>query len=373
MRKEPVVENAITWVGLDAHQATIQVAMLLPGRSEPVQWQVANEPRDVRRMVRKIQRAAPGALRSCYEAGVCGYALQRQLEAAGMTCAVIAPALVPVKRGDRIKTDKRDARKLATLLRAGLLTAVRPPTPAEEAARDLCRAREDGVEDLQRARHRLGKFLLRRGLVWRASTAWSQAHRRWLRDLVFEHDADRAVVADYLLGVEQLEARLETMDAAVTMLAAAAPYRTPVGWLRCFRGIDTLTAMTLVTELHDVRRFTSARALMAYIGLVPSEDSSGERRRRGALTKAGNAHVRRVILEAAWHYRHPPRIGRTLRARREGQPGRVIAVADKALQRLHRRFSRLTARGKTPQKIVVAVGRELVGFVWSALTAGAAA
>jgi transposase len=177
----------------------------------------------------------------------------------------------------------------------------------------------------------------------------------------------------YLLGVEQLEARLQTIDAAVTALAAEAPYREPVGWLRCFRGIDTVTAMTLVAELHDIRRFASARAPMAYIGLVPSEDSSGERERRGAITKAGNAHVRRVILEAAWHYRHPPRLGRTLRARRQGQPGRVIAVADKAVQRLHRRFSRLTARGKTPQKIVVAVGRELVGFVWVALTAGATA
>jgi transposase len=356
---------------LDAHKATIQVAMLVSDRTEPVEWQITNEPVAVRRMVRKIRRAAPGEIRSCYEAGVCGYALQRQLEAAGMPCEVIAPALVPVKPGARVKTDKRDARQLATLLRAGLLTTVRPPTPAEEAARDLCRAREDVVEDLQRARHRLGKFLLRRGLIWRASKAWSRAHRKWLRDLVFEREADRIVLGDYLLAVEQLEARLETMDAAVTALAAETPYREPVAWLRCFRGIDTLTAMTLVTELHDIRRFDSARALMGYIGLVPSERSSGERERRGGITKAGNAHVRRVILEAAWHYRHPPRIGRTLRARRQGQPGRVIAVADKALQRLHRRFSRLTARGKIPQKIAVAVGRELVGFVWAALTAGA--
>jgi transposase len=225
MRKEPVVENTITWVGLDAHKATIQVAMLLPGRAEPVQWQVANEPRDVRRLVRKIQRAAPGAIRSCYEAGVCGYALQRQLEVAGMACEVIAPALVPVKRGDRIKTDKRDARKLATLLRAGLLTAVRPPTPAEEAARDLCRAREDAVEDLQRARHRLGKFLLRRGLVWRASTAWSQAHRRWLRDLAFERAVDRIVVSDYLL--RQAKPGEGGRDAWITRLGN--PLSVPAG------------------------------------------------------------------------------------------------------------------------------------------------
>lgn len=360
--------DAITWVGLDAHKATIQVAMLLPGNAAPVEWQVANESAAVKRLARKVQRAAPGAVRSCYEAGVCGYTLQRQLAAALMPCTVIAPALVPRKAGDRVKTDRRDARKLAELLRAGLLTAVRPPTPAEEAARDLCRAREDVREDLLRARHRLGKLLLRRGLVWRATKAWTQAHRRWLRSLTFEHAADQAVLSDYRLAIEQLEARLETVNAALGTLAQEEPFRQPVGWLRCFRGIDTLTAITLVAELHDVRRFTTARALMAYVGLVPSEHSSGETRRRGGITKVGNAHARRVVVEAAWHYRHPPAVGPTLRTRRQGQPAAVVALADKALQRLHRRFARLTARGKTPHKAVVAVGRELVGFVWAALT-----
>jgi transposase len=245
---------------------------------------------------------------------------------------------------------------------------VRPPTPAEESARDLCRAREDLREDLLRARHRLGKFLLRRGLVFHTTKAWTQAHRRWLRTLEFETAADRAVVADYLLAVEELEARLETLEAALTALAQEAPYREPVGWLRCFRGIDTLTALTLLTELHDIRRFPTARALMGYVGLVPSERSSGEGHRRGGITKAGNAHARRVVVEAAWHYRHPPRVGKTLRARRVGQPARVIALADKALQRLHRRFARLDARGKARPKVVVAVSRELLGFVWAALT-----
>jgi transposase len=353
---------------LDAHKATIQVAMLLPGSDAPVEWQVANESAAVRRLAHKVRRAAPGEVRSCYEAGICGYTLQRQLAAAGMPCTVIAPALIPRKAGERVKTDRRDARKLAALLRAGLLTAVRPPTPNEEAARDLCRGREDVREDLLRARHRLGKFLLRRGLVWHAK-AWTQAHRRWLQSLSFAEAADQAVFADYRLAVAHLEARLETVAAALVALAQTEPFRQPVGWLRCFRGIDTLTAITLVAEFHDVRRFTSARALMAYVGMVPREYSSGETRRRGGITKVGNAHARRVVIEAAWHYRHVPAIGKMLRTRRQGQPAAVIALADKALQRLHRRFARLTARGKAPHKAVVAVGRELVGFVWAALTA----
>jgi transposase len=224
------------------------------------------------------------------------------------------------------------------------------PTLGEEAARDLCRAREDIREDLLRARHRLGKFLLRRGLVWRTTKAWTQAHRRWLRSLTFDQAADQAVLNDYRLAVEQLEARLEAVDAALTALAQEDLFRQPVGWLRCFRGIDTLTAITLVAELHDVRRFTSARALMAYVGMVPSEHSSGETRRRGGITKVGNAHARRVAIEAAWHYRHPPAVGKVLRARRQGQPAAVIALADKALQRLHRRFARLTTRGKRPTR-----------------------
>jgi transposase len=363
------VKDGITWVGLDTHKATIQVAMLLPGSDGPVEWQVANEPAAVKRLARKIQRAAPGEVRSCYEAGICGYTVQRQLAAAGMPCTVIAPALIPRRAGERVKTDRRDARKLAELLRAGLLRAVRPPTPSEEAARDLCRGREDVREDLLRARHRLGKFLLRRGLVWHTTKAWTQAHRQWLRSLSFAETADQAVLTDYRLAVEQLEARLETVDAALVALAQTEPFRQPVGWLRCFRGIDTLTAITLVAELHEVRRFTSARALMAYVGMVPSEHSSGETRRRGGITKVGTAHARRVVIEAAWHYRHVPAVGKMLRPRRQGQPAVVIALADKALQRLHRRFARLTARGKTPHKAVVAVGRELVGFVWAALTA----
>ena len=259
------------------------------------------------------------------------YALQRQLERGRVQCQVIAPALVPRKPGERIKTNRRDARKLAELHRAGLLTEVRPPTPAEEAVRDLCRARDDARADRQRCRHRLGKLLLRRGLHY-PGRAWTQAHRRWVNGLTWPHPADRVVVDDYLLAIDHLEARLMELDAQLATVATTEPYREPVGWLRCFRGIDTLTAMLLLAELHDVQRFRTARALMAYLGLVPGEHSSGERHRRGPITKTGNTLARRLVVEAAWHYRHRPGVSRTLAQRRSGQPPRVIVLAAKAQQ-----------------------------------------
>jgi transposase len=354
-----------TFVGLDAHKKTIQVCMLLPDQP-PVEWQVANEGGAIRRMAKRIRREARGDIVSCYEAGPCGYSLQRQLNELKMKCQVVAPSLIPVKPGDRIKTDRRDARKLAGLLRAGLLTEVHPPTKEEESVRDLCRAREDVVEDLQRCRHRLVKLLLRRGVIWDGK-AWTQTHRTWLRSLNFEREADTTVLADYLLAIEQAEARLRTLEDALEICAAREPYKRPVAWLRCFRGISTITALTIVAELHDFRRFESARELMAYLGLVPSEYSSSESRHQGSITKAGNCHVRRVLIETAWHYRHPFRIGPTLSKRREGQPAEIIAITDKAGQRLHRRFHKMTMRGKPPCKIAVAIARELAGFIWAVL------
>ena len=371
MRREPVVAKGITYVGLDAHKKAINVAMLLPGQRGPVDWEVTNEPRAIRRLVKRLRREAPGEIRCCYEAGPCGYALQRRLmsdEKAGVICEVVAPSLIPIKPGDRVKTDRRDARKLAELLRAGLLTEVHPPTEAEEAVRDLCRCREDAKEDLLRARHRLSKLLLRRGWVYGGGKkAWTVAYRQWLRGLEFEHEADRVVFEDYLLAVEQVEERVKSLDDRLAEAAEREPYREPVGWLRCFRGIDTVTAMTVVAEIHNFQRFESARGLMAYLGLTPSEHSSSDKRHLGSITKAGNSHVRRVLVEASWHYRHHPGVGQRLRQRRQGQPGRVIALADKAQQRLCRRYRRLTGRGKPANKVVVAVARELVGFIWAAL------
>lgn len=363
------MEKGITDVGLDVHKKDVVVAMLRPGMrtQEAVIWKVANEPRAVRRLAKKLLRESEGAVRCAYEAGPCGYVLKRQLQAEGVACQVVAPSLIPAKPGERVKTDRRDAKKLAELLRASLLTEVHPPTEQEEAVRDLCRCREDVQHDLTRCRHRLGKFLLRHGLHYRDGRAWTQRHRKWLWSLELEHPAAQATLEAYLLGVEQLEARREELHTSIAEIAASDPYRESVGWLRCFRGIDTLTAMVILAELHDVRRFVDPRQLMAYLGLVPREHSSGESTQRGGITKAGNAHLRRVLIESAWHYRHTPRVGEILRKRRQGQPAEVVALADRAMQRLHRRHWRLLSQGKPPQKAVTAVARELVGFLWATL------
>lgn len=360
------MQDVITYVGIDAHKKDLFVAMLAERGTTPVTWQLANEPQAVRRLVRKLEREAPGPVQVFYEAGPCGYALQRQLTTPRVSCAVVAPGLMPRKPGERVKTNRRDARKIVELGRAGLLTAVRPPTPEEEAVRDLCRARDDAREDLQRARHRLGKLLLRRGLHY-AGRNWTRGHRQWVEALAWAHTAERVVVEDYLLAIDHTEARLIELDRRIAEIAATEPYRTPVGWLRCFRGIETLSAMLILAELHDFRRFASPRALMAFLGLVPSEASTGEKHRRGRITRTGNTLVRRVLIEAAWHYQHRPAVGVSLTRRRRGQPARVIAIADKAQQRLCRRFRKLTAEHKPVPKVVTAIARELAGFLWAAL------
>lgn len=363
------MKEVTTWVGLDVHQEEIVVAVVRGSNREVAEFRVCGDGRGTRKLVRRLQDlSGGGSVESAYEAGPCGYTLQRRLEAEGFGCVVVAPSLTPVKPGDRVKTDRRDARKLVEHLRAGLLTAVCSPSEAQESARDLCRCREDAREDLMRARHRLSKMLLRRGLVFRAGKNWTQKHRRWLLGLTLDREAERVVFEDYLLAIEHLEERLRGLDAALEQQAQEDAFREPVAWLRCFRGLDTINAMTLATELYDMPRFTSPRQLMAYLGLVPSEHSSGGTRRQGAITKSGNRHVRRALVNAAWNYRHRPAVGRLLSERRKGQPARIIALADRAQQRLNRRYLHLVLhRGKPSQKAVVAVARELVGFLWAAL------
>ena len=357
-----------THVGLDVHKKDIVVAMLKLGETEAIEWRARNEPAAVRRLAKRLRREADGELLCVYEAGPCGYVLQRQLIAAGVPTEIVAPSLIPVKPGERIKTDRRDARKLAEAARAQTLTFVKPPTQAEEAVRDLCRCREDAVEDLTRARHRLSKMLMRRGFVYRDGRNWTGKHRPWLRSLSFEEAATQAVFDDYLAAVETLEDRIQGLDTHLANIAAEEPYRERVGWLRCFRGIETVTAMTILAELHDFRRFEDPRRLMAYLGLVPGEHSSGEKTRRGGITKTGNGHVRRALVETAWHYRHRPAVGKKLKARRVDQPAEVIRIADRAQRRLFQRFHRLVLhRGKPSQKAIVAVARELVGFLWAVL------
>lgn len=360
----------ITFVGLDAHAKDINVAVILPGSGMvEEQWQVAHEARSLRRLVNKLLKMAPGEVWAAYEAGPCGYALKRTLEGLGITCEVIAPSLIPVKPGERVKTDRRDACKLATLFKGELLTVVHPPNESEEALRDLMRAREDAKKDLLSARHRLSKMLLRYGLRFTGTKKnWTLKHRAWLKRLRFDQRHAQQVLENYLLCIEQVEERLKTLDAYIEEAATDGALAEHVGWLRCLRGVDTVTAMTILAELHDFRRFTHPRDLMAYLGLTPSEYSSGSRVKRGSISKAGNSHVRRVLVEAAWNYRHRPAVSPLLRKRRTGQPPAVIAIADRAQQRLHRRYYRLKEGYRKPHNVVtVAIARELVGFVWAVL------
>jgi transposase len=368
MRKEPVMKQCTTYVGLDIHKSSIAVAALFPDKKERTEWSLPNNTRAVERLARRLKRDAPGGILCCYEAGPSGYVLQRQLRRQGLECIVVAPSLIPVKPGERVKTDRRDARKLAQHLRSDSLTEVQPPTEAEESIRDLCRSREDAKRDQLRARHRLAKFLARRGLVYTGGHSWTLRHRRWLRAINFERTTDRQVFDDYMLAVDQQTERVSNLTKALEEASKEEPYREPVGWLRCFRGIDTITALGLLAEVHDFRRFRSARHLMSYLGLTPSEDSSGTHRRLGAITKCGNGHARRLLIEAAWHYRHRAAVSAPLRRRRSGQPPHVIALADKAQVRLNRRFYRLAyTKGRPAGKVVTAIARELSGFIWAVM------
>jgi transposase len=359
--------KSTTIIAFDQHAATTVAAVLLPGHRTPALHSLTSDSPTILRFVDRLRRQ--GAVTCCYEAGPCGFELRRALQARQIPCDVIAPALIPRRPGDRIKTDRRDAGHLAVLYRAGALTAVHIPTEQEEAARDLLRCREDIRADLLRARHRLSKFLLRHGRRFTATKkAWSKRHDTWLRTQTWPLPALDQTHRAYLRAVDEGLARLRDVETELRALLELDPLRSRVQRLRCFRGIDDLTALTIAAELGDARRFTTAPRTMAFVGLVPSEHSSGTTRAQGGITKTGNAHLRRVLVESAWHYRHHPFVSATLRARQRGAPADVIARAWTAQQRLHRRYYRLAARGKPKQHIVTAVARELTGFVWAALT-----
>lgn len=360
--------SKVRFVGLDVHAETITVAVAEPNGEVRSLGMIPNRAESVRRLLRKLEPAEQ--LRFCYEAGPTGYALYWQLAALGAKCEVVAPSLVPSKPGDRVKTDRRDALKLARCYRAGDLTPVWVPDAAHEALRDLVRAREAAKGDLLRARHRLGKFLLRHG--WQRpenlKSAWTNAHLEWIKTKVhFDQPAQEIALSDYVHQVEHLAARIERLEQAVLETARSAPpqMRGVIEALQALRGIAQVTAVTIVAELGQVSRFAKATQLMGYSGLVPSEDSSGERKRRGAITKTGNAHLRRVIVEAAWAYQFRPRLGRDLLKRQVGLSEEVKEIAWKAQHRLHARYRKLLAQGKNKPQIVTAMGRELLGFVWA--------
>lgn len=356
-----------TVVGLDVHKDTIVAAVLPPHAERPTTTVTIEHTPDVlAKLVKRL--AAKGPVAFVYEAGPCGYAPYRHITALGHPCTVVAPGLIPVRPGDRVKTDRRDAEKLARLYRAGELTSVGVPTGAEEAARDLVRAREDAIQERLQAQHRLGKFLLRQGRVYRTTGGWRCATGQvWLHAQRFEWPALQQTFDGYVRTFHEVEARLATFDQHLLDLAAQPAYQAAVQALSCLKGVKTVNALTLVVELFGWGRFAQPRQLMCYTGLVAREHSSGGRRRQGGITKVGNAHVRRVLVEAAWSYRHPNAVSRELAARRTRGTPAVVAIAHKAQMRLHRTYWRLLQRGKAPQVAVVAVARELAGFVWAIL------
>jgi transposase len=351
------------FLGIDLHKAKAVIAVL-PGGAGACESivELPNEDAPLRRFFKRVAKRGP--IRACYEASGCGYVLQRRLKAWGHECEVIAPSLAPTRPGDRVKTDRRDAERLAFDFRAGLLTPVHLPTEAEERVRGLVRSRDRLRREVHASKQYLLKFLDRQGLAHPGKN-WTQAHRRWLAGLEFEAE-DAFVFRSHLALLELKESLLGEADRRIEQIAQTDAYRERVGRLRCFRGVDTTTAMTLLAELIDVRRFGNPRALMDYVGLTISEYSSGARSRRGGITKAGNGHVRRILIEAAWHCRHRPNVGVILRRRQRGQDPAVIAHAWRAQRRLYGRFHKLSAR-MLRTKAVTAVARELVGFLWAVL------
>jgi transposase len=357
------MEQHNTIVGLDVHKETVVGGVLTPNGDEVREnFKIENTEKSIQKMADRFVNRKPVTF--VYEAGPCGYTLHRHLTSLGFECVVISPAHTPIRTGDRVKTDRRDAEKLARLYRAGELTVVRVPTSEEEAARDLVRVREDLVEDRLRARHRMSKFLLRQGRVWRETKAWGVAHEAWLRaqkyDTLYQQDTHNA----YMRTLDEVDEHLEGLTQQVMDLAAREPYHRLVVCLNGLKGIDTLSAVTLAVEAQEFGRFETARRFMGYAGLGISEDSTGERIRRGNLTKTGNAHIRRILGEAAWSYRSGG-TGKALLERRKRCPEKVQQIARKAQDRLHRKFWRMVKKGKRSQVAVMAVGRELAGFVWA--------
>jgi transposase len=360
------MSKATRFVGLDVHAATISVAVADAEEEVRSVGVVPNRPESVSRLVKKLGPAA--RLRVCYEAGPCGYVLYRQLRDLGAHCDVVAPTLVPVKAGDRVKTDRRDARKLAHCYRAGDLTPVWVPDGEHESLRDLVRAREAAKKDQLRARHRLQKFLLRQGLQRpEGMSAWTLKHLLWIRGHQFEHATRQAAFQDYLYEVGRARERIEQLEKSIeeALDQVPEPMSALIKGLQALRGVGQLSAATIVAEVGPLSRFPHPRQLMAYAGLVPSEHSSGGKTIHGGITKTGNAHLRRVLVEAAWAYRHRPSLWGALRRRQGGVSQEIKTIAWKAQLRLHRRYQRLQARGKPKQYIMTVVARELAGFLWA--------
>ena len=367
-RAECALDVHAAYVGLDVHKDTIAVSVAQPGRGQPsYEGEIAHTPKAVNKLLERLSRRFDGqVLEFVYEAGPCGYGLYRRILASGHDCRVVAPSLIPRKAGERVKTDRRDALSLARLARAGELTAVWVPDAEQEAMRDLTRAREDmkGIE--RTARQRLGAFLLRHGRIYTAGKSrWTQAHFRWLEAQRFDNAIQQQVFEDYVDAVRDAQRRVAALEGQMREASRSWSLAPVLEGLMALRGVGLITAMTVLAEIGDLTRFDSPRQLMAYLGVVPSEHSSGGSRRQGAITKTGNGHVRRVLVEAAWAYRFPARRTAEMARRAERTPPAVQAIAWHAQKRLCARYRRLLEAGKNTKQATTAIARELAGFVWA--------
>lgn len=368
------MSKEVLYLGLDVHAENIAVALAEAGRDGEVRnyGEIPNTFHSVEKLLRKLGQPDK-ELRVCYEAGPCGFVLARFLKKKGIACDVIAPSLTPKGSGDKIKTDRRDARMLARLHRAGELTAVHVPDERDEAIRDLCRARTDAVQDQRSGRNQLKAFLLRNGYRYGEKTSWSAAHMRYLRELILPHPAMKIVLEEYLQCIDAAAERIERLEVHMKALLEEWHMKPVVLALMGFKGYQTVAAMITVSEIGDIHRFPHPRQLMAYLGLVPSESSSGGSRAQGTITKCGNGHLRWIFNECAQHYRLPPKISQELTTRQEAIPKehrrQVIEISWRCQNRLHERGRKLAARGKTRQKAQIAMARELAAFVWEVMRA----
>ncbi|EMJ94473.1 transposase, IS116/IS110/IS902 family, partial [Leptospira alstonii serovar Sichuan str. 79601] len=348
-------------------QRNDQYAYLTSNSKEMVKdQQIKHNEVQIKKFVNKL-KSEGNEIHCCYEAGVTGYPLYRYLNSLGVNCTLIAPGKIPRQSSDKIKTDKRDAIKLARLLRSGDLESIHIPSEEEEAVRDYLRSRDSLRLDLGRNRQRLMKFLLRKGNVCSATKYWTVSHYKWLNNLHFENEILQETFNDYYSRVKVQEKNLKAMDRKIRGVAESEPFRERVGFLRCFRGVDYLTAMFLLCEVCDFKRFKTAGSFMSFLGLVPGEYFSGSKRKQTGITKIGSPRLRRILTEAAWQHRYPGVGSKAVTARRVGQPALVVALAEKASLRLHKKFRNMQQRGKTPQVMITAVSRELSGFLWAAM------